>query len=221
MIVFAVHNMIEKIEFVLEQLNKFNKIDVLIVDTNSPTDIVKNFFEEKKDSYNFKLLYDKLDVTGYETGAFLHAFKNYKTDRYYFFQDSIEFINTDIFNKIDSLLENYNVVSISPFPLIFDNSEQLNWVMSSFNQDELSKLKYKPFGIFGSMFSIKRKDLENIPSKWLNYPTNKLETCGMERKWPIIFSIIGLSVVYLEQDHMVFLQNSNNKYINKFLLRRQ
>jgi hypothetical protein len=221
MIVFAVHNMVDKIELVLEQLNKFNKIDVLIVDTNSPTDVVKWFFEEKKDSYNFKLIYDKLDVTGYETGAFLHAFKNYKADKFYFFQDSIEFINTDIFNKIDSLLEIYNVVSISHFPLIFDNTEQLNWVISSFDKNEISNLKYTPFGIFGSMFSIKRKDLEKIPSKWLNYPTNKLETCGMERKWAIIFAIIGLSVVYLEEDHMIFLQNNNNKYINKFLIGRQ
>ena len=221
MIVFAVHNMIEKIELVLNQLNEFNKIDVLIVDTNSPTDIVKKFFEEKKECYNFKLMYDRLDVTGYETGAFLHAFKNYKYDRYYFFQDSIEFINSDIFNRINFLLEQYNVVSISPFPLIFDNQEQLNWVMSSFNQEELSSLKYRPFGIFGSMFSIKRNDLEKIPTRWLNYPTNKLQTCGMERKWSIIFSILGLSVIYLEEDHMIFLQNSNNKYINKFLLRRQ
>ena len=44
MIVFAVHDRIDYIERILNKLNEFNKIDVLIVDTNSSNTNVIDFY---------------------------------------------------------------------------------------------------------------------------------------------------------------------------------
>jgi len=230
MIVFAVHGIIEKIEIVLEQLNKFNKIDVLIVDTNSPSDIVRLFYEKNKDKYKFNLYYERINYMCYDSGAYINAFKKYDVEKYYFFQDSIEFINESIFIEINQLLDKFDVVAISSFPLIFDNYEQINWVFNNLEintninlidmQTGRSFVNLPIYGIFGPMFSIKRETLLKIPNEWITEPINKNQAMAMERKWPIIFYLLNLSVTYIEKDHMIFL-SGDTKWIKKYMLARQ
>lgn len=224
MIVFAVHERTDWINSVLNQLKQFNEKDVLLVDTNSKTNDVKQYFLNLNlEQFRFKIFYERLDYDCYDTGAYIHAFKNYDYDTFYFFQDSIEFINPKIFETIDVLLHTYEVVAISSFPLIFDNQEQINWIMSNISQSEIAKISgRKMFGIFGPMFSIKKESMNLIPKEWLIHPTIKNEAMAMERKWSIIFNIMNFKTTYLESDHMDFLSTEiSNNFINKTRLVRQ
>ena len=224
MIVFAVNNRTDYIEKILNKLNYFNKIDVLIVDTNSKNNSVLDFYKNLDISkFKFKIYFDRIETDCYDSGAYIHSFIKYESDTFYFFQDSIEFINENIFNDIDNLLKLYDVVAISPFPLLFDNKEQVEWITSNIPNDEIKKLYNKQlFGIFGPMFSIKKTTLNKIPKDWLIYPSIKNEAMAMERKWSIIFNILDLKTTYLEDDHMIFLSNEyKNNYINKTMLARQ
>ena len=56
MIVFAVHDRTDFIERILDKLNEFNKIDVLIVETNSSNNNVIDFYNMlDKNKYNYKI----------------------------------------------------------------------------------------------------------------------------------------------------------------------
>ena len=224
MIDFAVNDRTDYIERILNKLNEFNKIDVLIVDTNSNNNNVIDFYNMlDKNKFNYKIYFDRVETDCYDSGAYIHSFKKYKSDFFYFFQDSIEFINEDIFNDINKLLNIYDVVALSPFPLLFDNKEQVDWITSNLPISEIMKVSNRRmYGIFGPMFFIKRKTLEKIPDNWLVYPTIKNQAMAMERKWSIMFNILDFKTVYLESDHMEFLSSQHpNKYINKTMLARQ
>lgn len=224
MIVFAVHNRTDFIEDILNKLNHFNKIDVLIIDTNSENNNVIDFYKNLDlNNFNFKIHFDRVETDCYDSGAYIYSFKKYESETFYFFQDSIEFINYDIFNDIDNLLNSYDVVGVSSFPLIFDNKEQIEWITSNIPNDYFRKLPNKQlFGIFGPMFSIKKITLEKIPNEWLIYPTIKNQAAAMERKWSIMFNILDLKITYLEDDHMIFLSDQHkNNYIKKTMLARQ
>ena len=230
MIVFAVHGIADKIEIVLKQLNNFNTMDVLIVDTKSPSDVVESFYKENKNNYNFNLSYHRVNHYCYDSGAYMITFKQFQSEKYYFFQDSIEFINTQIFKEIDRLLNDFDVVATSSFPLIFDNYEQIDWVFRNLNLkvnlNLLDPASGRSFcnlpilGIFGPMFSIKRETLLRIPEHWLVQPNTKNQAMAMERKWPIMFHLLNMSVAYIEKDHMDFL-SGNTTWIKKYMLARQ
>lgn len=223
MIVFAVHDRVDMISDLLDNLNMFNKKDVIIIDTNSSNNNVIDFYKNlNKDKYNFKIFYDRVNYNCYDSGAYIHVFQNYDSDIFYFFQDSIEFINPNIFNQIDAFLESYDVVAISSFPLIFDNQSQIDWILSNISVNEINKLNYQMWGIFGPMFSIKKSSMNKIPKEWLISPSNKNEAMSMERKWSIIFNILNFKTIYLEKDHIDFLSdNVKNNFINKKMLGRQ
>jgi hypothetical protein len=221
MIVFAVHDRVDLIFQVFEKLEKFNFRDVLVVDTNSKNNNVFNFYNSlNKSQYKFNIFYDRINHDCYDSGAYIHSFQKYDYETFYFFQDSVEFINEKIFEEIDNLLIENQVVAIASFPLIFDSQIQMDWVISDI--PEYINLNFNQIkGIFGPMFSIKKTNLELINKNWLSIPSNKLQACGMERKWSIIFNLLGFKTYYLEGDYMSFLSQSQNKYINKKMINRQ
>ena len=81
MIVFAVHDRTDYIERILNELNEFNKIDVLIVDTNSNNNNVIDFYNMlDKNKFNYKIYFDRVETDCYDSGAYIHSFKKYKSD---------------------------------------------------------------------------------------------------------------------------------------------
>lgn len=223
MIVFAVNGVTNHIENALKTLNVFNAIDVLIVDTNSANNDIHNFYIENKNCYKFNIYYEKINYDCRDSGAYLYAINKYDYDTFYFFQDSVEFINDKIFIIINDLLYHphspVDVVAISPFKLKFDNEYQKQWSTEQLNIDDKDLINMN--GIMGPMFSIKKETFNKIPKEWLKYPTNKIEACGMERRWSIIFHKLKFYVSFLEIYHELFLLGDNNNFLKKIVVRRK
>ena len=57
---------------------------------------------------------------------------------------------------------------------------------------------YPEWGIFGPMFGVNKHTLDKLPSEWLIEPSNKIEGCGMERRWAVMFHLINASVKFLD-----------------------
>lgn len=200
MIVIASHDNIDLLSNILQDLTKCNLYghEVLIVDTNSSNkDYLKGFAELIITYPNFK--FERKAYTCWDSGAYLHAFKNYYSDKYIFLQDSLNIINSNIFEEITNKLDNTDVLGLFNFYYVYDSKEQQDWVEEGIN------FKETPIhGIFGPIFSTTRLALEKIPSEWFREPKTKWQGNGMERRWALMFNEVGCKVDFLH-----FFQNES------------
>jgi glycosyltransferase involved in cell wall biosynthesis len=193
MIVVASHNDVNLLSDILADLSNcdLNGHEVLIVDTNSADPAYLKEFQKNKIKYpQFNFI--RKDYTCWDSGAYIHAYNNYDADKYIFLQDSLRITNPNVFKEITVRLDSIDVLALFNFFYFYDNEEQQQWV------EEHIPMCYLPMcGIFGPVFSARKDALDRIPKHWLKEPTNKLQGCGMERRWALMFHALSLRVDYL------------------------
>lgn len=214
MIVIITHNGKKYLIDLLSDLNNFNcTLPISIIDTGSDNDKSLFFLTEVKNIFpNLNIEVYKTPEKNREAGAIVYAMKNIKAERYYFLQDSIRILQPSIFREIDKLLQHKTVVTISYFKSNFyDSNEQRKFVYSLFNSTDYD------IGIFGSMFSILKKDIdENYNTLPKVLSQEKWQACGMERGWAVWCKINNIKIVPL--DKMI---GNNLFYIKKIRCRRK
>lgn len=187
MIVFASHNNTNLLELNLQRLTEIdlNGHDVLIVDTNS-NDIryIKEFNHLKKKYQQFTFI--RKDYTCWDTGAYLHAYRNYKRDRYIFLQDSLYIARNSFVLDIDNLLDEYEVVPMFDHYYTYDSEADKEWA-----EEGIPVTTRPDYLFFGPLFAARRETMDRIPNEWYREPHNKLTSTRMERRWALMFHTIG------------------------------
>jgi hypothetical protein len=212
-IVVATHNdsaLLVEICLNLSRINLYNQ-KVLIVDTNSDDIVFKeNFSKLSKVFKNF--LFTRMDYKCWDSGAYINAYLNFPNEeKFIFLQDSLmipdrsNFIETSI-----KLLDKYDVVPWTNFQYKFDNEEQRKWA-----EDGLALNTYPTDAIFGPIFSVNRKTLDELPKDWLKTPSNKNEGCAMERRWSGMFHSINAKKYYIEYSINGDAMSYSREYICK------
>ncbi|MBX3118674.1 MAG: hypothetical protein KF784_06385 [Fimbriimonadaceae bacterium] len=167
--------------------------DVLIVDTGS-SDPAATEYLGALESYNgpFKLMVTQTPYKGYDTGAYLWAFRNFPADTYIFMQDSVLVKQPGWTKEFESRLSfGVGAVPWLTFPLQWDSEEQVGFVTEKFQTTDLA-----PFGVFGPMFATTHDALSDLESQGLLnvIPSNKHEQQAMERGWAFAFIKGGYGV---------------------------
>ncbi len=167
--------------------------DVLIVDTGSSDPDATAYLDTLK-SYSgpFKLTVTQTPYKGYDTGAYLWAFRNFPSDTYIFLQDSVLIKQSGWVKDFESRLT-YGVGAAPwlTFPVQWDNEEQIQYVTEKFQSTDLA-----PFGVFGPIFATTHAALSDLEEQGLLnvVPTNKHQQQAMERGWAFAFIKGGYGV---------------------------
>jgi len=221
MIVIASHNgklHLSKLLVNLEDIDLLGH-DVAIIDTQSNELDTIEFLDSiaKTNPYNYTIHVHKTPYRGFDTGAYIYAINNIKSDKFFFIQDSIRIKRSDFFKAIDEKLKPGTAVNLIQFNTnLYDSQEQVDFCFNSFGQIKYNK------GVFGPMFSIHVEDIKRIKSDHLIYPINKIQQMGMERGWAILFDIYGITLDSLEGDYnFEMLINDKYKYFTKFIIKRK
>jgi hypothetical protein len=223
MIVIASHDRTDLTKNLLRQLRKMdlcgNKI--LVVDTNSTKQEYLEQMEVLKSNFP-DVIFDRKDYTCWDSGAYLHAYKNYPSEKYFFLQDSLAITNRNLIVEWSDKLDEVDVAPMFNFPYMYDSNRQRDWVQEGIDFETLPK-----YGIFGPIFGVTKKALDMIPDDWHREPNEKEFGCGMERRWSLMFHALGCSkeyVNYLEGQHVwKFLGYGGDPYdknIRKFWFKR-
>jgi hypothetical protein len=194
MIVVASHNRIDLLENYLNNLTNLNLNghDVLIINTNSDDKDYIKFFQEIPYQYP-KFQFETLNYTSWDSGAYIHAYEKYPRGRYIFLQDSTEITNPNLIPIWDDLLDKYEVVPWINFGYHYENEEQ-----KEFTEQGLNVTSLPDRAITCPIFGIRKETLDKIPKEWLIKPYNKITGCGMERRWSLMFHLLGISKYYIE-----------------------
>lgn len=210
MIIVASHDRVDLLEKSLKNLSsiKLNKHEVCIIDTNSTNEEYIKFFEQCKHQYkDFNFI--RLDYTCWDSGAYMYGYLNHFSDKYIFLQDSLLITNKNLIPMWDNLLDIYDVVPFINFGYFYENNEQKAW-----SEENLKITSSPKDSIFGPVFGVRRDALDKIPKEWLKYPTSKNEGCGMERRWSLMFHLLGCSKHYIEYtnfsiNHTIYTSKTN------------
>lgn len=187
MIVIASHDSTEFLTLMLSRLSEINLNghEICVVDTNSthvPYLRTVDWLRKTCPHIHF----DRKEYTCWDTGAYVHGYKNYTADKYIFLQDSLYIVNPNLIVEIDAMLNDYDVVPMFNFGYGYDNADQQRWV-----EDGMPVTSTPQDGIFGPIFSATKSALDRIPADWFREPKNKNEGCGMERRWALMFHLIN------------------------------
>ncbi len=167
--------------------------EVLVVDTQSSDVRAQAYFDSLcKYSGPLRLSATRTPYKGYDTGAYLYAFRNFPADRYIFMQDSLRVKHSGWTEAFDAkFTHGVGCVPWLVFPAQWDSDAQLEFVANC-----LGVRSAPPFGIFGPVFAAKRSALNEMDAKGLlaAIPSNKLEQQAMERAWPTAFFVAGYGV---------------------------
>ncbi len=222
MIVIASHDNVELLESMLQRLTEvnLNGHEVLIVDTNSQSNQYLSAFLELKQKYS-QFLFDRKDYTCWDSGAYIHAYKNYVAEKYIFLQDSLYITDPDLFIKMDQRLDEYDVATIFHFhfDLHLHTEEESKWTFQGLYDTQITGLP--THGIFGPFFGVTKRTLDKIPKEWFIEPVNKTQGCLMERRWALMFHQIGASKKSFYGDNDVFAyEQFDDKYVKKVWMHR-
>jgi hypothetical protein len=219
MIVIASHNKIDLLQNILNNLKTIDlhNHEVLIVDTNSDDAEYIKFFDQCKEKFP-EFIFDRKEYTCWDSGAYIHAYKNYASEKYIFLQDSLIITNNKLIPMWDAFLDIYDIVPFINFRYWHDSDEQ-----KVFSESGLPHSDTRPLdSIFGPIFGVRKETLDKLPIEWLIEPSNKIQGCGMERRWSYMFHLINASKHYIEytnfeKNHTIYTSKSN---INKLFFGR-
>jgi hypothetical protein len=194
MIVVASHDRVDLLENMLDKLSKINLNGhrVLIVDTNSQNLEYKSKYKTFQTQYP-EFLFDNKNYTSWDSGAYIHAYLNYDDKSFIFLQDSLDITNLNLIPTIDNFLEIYDVVPIFNFAYGYENEIQKEFTERGLEINSLPK-----WAIFGPIFGVTKETMDKLPKSWLIEPYDKITGCGMERRWSLMFHLIGAAKHYLE-----------------------
>ena len=219
MIVIASHNNPLLLKGLLRELREIDLCnnEILVVDTNSTESWYFNEIKKLKSEFP-DVIFDRKNYTCWDSGAYLHAYKNYLSEKYFFLQDSLSITNKNLIVEWSNKLDKVDVAPIFNFLYEYDSDRQRDWVHEDINFETLPK-----YGIFGPIFGVTKKAMDMIPENWHREPNEKEFGCGMERRWSLMFHTLGCTkeyVNFLEQkdfDEFIFYGGiPYNKNIRKF-----
>lgn len=225
MIAIAAYNSLIYVKSLLNSMStSLINEDVLIVCTCPKQtyfiDEIDAYLTEVK--YPFKVTYTVTPYSGYDTGAYVWAYQNYKDDYYIFLHDTLVVNNSNWFERFKSFRnENtlnawcyFNLYPIAPmysefiFPKIEDNTN----------------INTAHLGIFGPIFQISRNSLSRIDAKYdlrKFIPTNKVEQEAMERGWSLLAAGSGVDVNVIDGHYGITTQHYKDMSLTKFITNRQ
>ncbi|HQU17487.1 MAG TPA: glycosyltransferase family A protein [Fimbriimonadaceae bacterium] len=167
--------------------------EVVIVDTQSSAPEAQEYLSTLA-AYSgpLRLSVDQTPYKGYDTGAYLHAFRKLAADSYIFLQDSAcpkEPGWTEAFTS--RLTYGVGCVPWLTFPLQWDEEGQLEFIRQQYRTDRVP-----PLGVFGPMFAASRESLLKLDQMKLldAIPSTKVEQQAMERGWPLAFFLGGFGI---------------------------
>lgn len=174
------------------------------------------------DSCSENLNYSKeLDVydlitnnSNYEIGAYKKAYDKYPNEEWYYnIQDSLMFKNS-----IPKKFYDKELITVQWFNGFWDSSLQLEWASKNI------KIPSKFIGCFGTMFFTSNNNMAKVISnlEGMTLPTQKIESCAMERIIGIILSNLGLDVSNsLQGMHISQSYKYNSEIVEKIFCGRQ
>lgn len=199
MIVIPSH---DRIDLLVKMVRRLCEIDlngheVLVVDTNSDSqqyqetlNHIAPWFLDSHTNFNFV----RKEYKCRDSGAYIHAYKNFPSDKYIFLHDSVYINNPNFIVEMDNALDSHDVVPVFNFEFGYDNYEQQVWAEKNLPQIT----NYPKYGFIGPIFGVNRSTLDTFPSDWFIEPSNKMEGCGMERRWAVMFHLIEADVKFLD-----------------------
>lgn len=219
MIVIATYNKPKLLTDLLDSMKDTVNMDekILVVCTDPNQTEMLEFLKELPTRYEFDITTDVTPYAGYDTGAYIYVSRKYKEDYFIFLQDSITIKSPEWLNAFKARRRPNVLTGWVLFPMMWDNTEQIEWVESKFKP-----LFFKPVvGLFGPMFQVERNTLKKIDKKYdltKFIPTRKIiEQQGMERCWSYLAAHCGMEVTSIDG---FFLDWDNKKYINKHFQKR-
>lgn len=185
MIVIATNNGHVYLKELLDSMKniEFCGEQILVVDTISTDDVHLNFLNE------LNTLYPELNITvtttpyrKFDTGAYIYAYKNYKSDVYIFLHDSTVVKNNDFIKDVKSHLNTYDVVCYNSFNFMGVGGAEWNEFFKKNTGEDLYNR-----GIFGPMFACTKTALDKIDFDKLELPTTKNQQACYEGIWYTLF----------------------------------
>lgn len=213
LIVVATNNGSKVLPPLLESLEQHGRggCDLLLVDTGTTEAASLELLEALRGQ---GVAVTKTPYRGYDTGAYLWAYREREAETYLFLHDSLMATQP---GWTAHFLTGDPVVALAAFPMAFDDEAQLDWLLTRFPADQMRPVSQ---GIFGPIFAARREALLTLERRgFLNaIPSNKNEQQAMERGWAIAFASCGIPVKYLVD----FYQNVNsaNVGLHKRLMQR-
>lgn len=228
MIVIATHNGKEVLPNILNSIEKYgnNNHRVLVVDTGATTDLESLQLLENlstKSTYTFPLEITKTPYIGYETGAWIYAYKNYMESNYLFLHDSLEIKSYKWLNAFESRL---SYCSIVPWLTFYPYLNSCLFPVRNIIVNTYGTTSLPEFGFFGSIFMADRAALDKIDNAgYMNFiPSNKLESEACERFWSMYCYRLGIPVnPIMPNSYGLILNGSNDAllYMKKIHKKRQ
>jgi hypothetical protein len=223
MIVIATYNDIGLLDNLLDSLNTTENLNenVLVVCTDpNKLHMIKHIYSlSSSKKYNFKILADFTPYQGYDSGAYIYAYRNYVDDYYVFLQDSVTIKSPEWFNYFKEKRQEYTINPILHFSMCWDNMEQRMWVEHKFD----NHFNSPSVGVFGPIFQASRKSLAKMDelhnlTKFI--PSHKITSQqGMERGWAYLAANSEISIDSI--DGAYYGEHSfNSRCFNKIYLKR-
>lgn len=196
MIVIAAH---DRIDLLINLLNDLTNIDlndhkISVIDTNSKMEEFKNEFKSLHIRYP-NINFISLDYDCYDSGAYIYSFLKYNEEKsFIFLQDSIRIVNCNFVKEIDKKLESVDVLPFFNFIFSYWNEEEKVWS----EQDINVPIIYPKYGFFGPMFAVNSEVMRKFDPVWFDkIPKIKRQQTAMERRWAVLFNIIGAKIEFL------------------------
>lgn len=213
MIVIATNNGNDHLPNLLKSLEETNKLNIpiSIIDTGSTDKSFINYLKNLPPQYK---VYKSSG--GYDSGAYIYAYKNIESDFYIFIQDSITILSNEFFNKVLDNIKDSKLFAFHVFES-WEGAYTCEHILPLyFGKLDIESFKW---GVFGPMFACSKNVMEKIYNSNLWFiPKNKEEQMAMERGWGIIACKLNIPLVYL--DHYRILLQNKSPYIKKHFLNR-
>ncbi len=195
MIVIATHNGKDHLPGLFDALETYGTggRKVLLLDTGTTCkgslDLIQELSGRK---WSFELESGRTPYQAYDSGAYVHAYRNWEAGSYLFMQDSIRPKSPDWVTAFECRLT-YGVGCVPwlIFPMQWNCQEQVDFVMEKCEVGD-----WPPHGIFGPIFLATRSALAELDARGLLevLPGSKTEQMAMERFWPTAFIKAGIAV---------------------------
>lgn len=150
----------------------------LVVVAAHGTDHIDKCLKSLGKKYPIKVV-NSDDAEGYTTGKYLHAYRNFPAKNFFFMQDSMEALQKDFLEPFKREIPDRGAVAWALFPMMWDSLSQME------SGYKLYSSPMPSHGIFGPIFYISRKSLEELEKKNLlpPVPKDKTEAQASERYW--------------------------------------
>ena len=241
MIVIATHNSPESLERLLNSISLYwndlefwdegapkgwegDYCDVLVVGTSKGQEaIARQAMKNWGSATNISIRFTEVpwENSGYDTGAYIWAFQQYKAMSYLFMHDSMVITGKDWLKQFHEIAkQGADVVpwcTFSPYLLGVEQDEE------RIIRDTYGLYEEPGYGFFGPIFWAKRSALKKIKDAgYMNYiPSQKKQAQACERFWSLYCARLKIPVIPVHPDGFATVYHgSQHPNISKHFLRR-